>query len=135
MSTDSGRQDCQKHRREVGRQEGRSIRYAGYTTIRSVFGSTVVLEYVQKQYSRIEAGLLPSLDARCHEGIPGMSINKFIDEKALKTVEVLVGSPKRQDRNEGLCPLNLLLVLSYNRNFPGKSGLLFAVVRFISGIH
>ena len=92
-------------------------------------------EFIQKQCSRVEIGLLPSLDAGCHEGIPGMSINEFIDEKALETVEVLVGSPKRQDRNKGLAPLNLLFVLSYNRNFPRKSGLLFAVVRFISGIH
>ena len=50
------------------------------------------VKYIQKQYSRVEAGLLPSLYAGRHEGIPGMSINKFINEKALEMAEVLVGS-------------------------------------------
>jgi hypothetical protein len=64
-----------------------------------------------------------------------MSINELIDKKALKTVEVLVSSPKRQDGNEGLGPLNLLLVLGHNRDFPSKSGLFLPIMRFISGVH
>ena len=64
-----------------------------------------------------------------------MSVNEFIDEKALKMAEVLVGSSEGQDRDKGLSPLNLLLVLGYNRDFPGKPGLFFAIMRFISGVH
>jgi len=95
----------------------------------------VLEEYTQKQCGRIEAGLLPSLHTGCHEDIPGMSVDKFIDEQGLKTVGVLVGGPKRQDGDERFGPLNFLPFVSYNRNFPGKSGLLFAVMRLISGIH
>ena len=92
-------------------------------------------EYTQKQCSRIEAGLLPCLHTGCHEGIPGMSIDEFIDEQGLKTVGILVGGSKRQDRDERFGPLNFLPFVGYNRDFSGKPGLLFAVMRFISGIH
>jgi hypothetical protein len=64
-----------------------------------------------------------------------MSVDEFIDEQGFKTVGVLVGGPKRQNRDERLRPLNFLLFVGYNRDFPGKPGLLFAVMRFISGIH
>ena len=78
---------------------------------------------------------MPSLHTRCHEGIPGMSVDKFIDKQGFKTVGVLVGSPKRQDGDERFGPLNFLPFVGYNRDFPGKPGLLFAVMRFISGIY
>jgi len=100
-----------------------------------VFGSIAVEGYIQKQYSRIEARLSPSIHTRCHEGIPGMSVDKFINKQTLKTDDVLVGSPKRQDRDERFGPLNFSLFVGYNRDFPRKSGLLFAVMRFISRIH
>jgi len=64
-----------------------------------------------------------------------MSIDEFIDEQGLKAVGVLVGGPKRQDRDKRFGPLNFLPFVGYNRDFPGKPGLLFAVMRFISGIH
>lgn len=97
--------------------------------------SAVLEEYIQKQGSRIEAGLLPSLHTGCHEGIPGISVDEFIDKQTFKTDNVLVGGSKRQDRNERFGPLHFLLFVGYNRDFPRKPGLLFAVMRFISGIH
>jgi hypothetical protein len=63
-----------------------------------------------------------------------MSVDEFIDEQGLKTGSVLVGGPKRQDGDERFDPLNFLPFVGYNRDFPGKPGLLFAVMRFISGI-
>jgi len=64
-----------------------------------------------------------------------MSIDKFIDEQSLKTVGVSVGGSKRQDGDERFGPLNFFPFVGYNRDFTGKPGLLFAVMRFISGIH
>jgi len=64
-----------------------------------------------------------------------MSMDEFVDEQGLKTVGVLVGGSKRQDRDETFGPLNFLPVGGYNRDFPGEPGLLFAVMRFISRIH
>ena len=92
-------------------------------------------EYTQKQCGRIKARLLPSLQTGRHEGIPGMSVDEFIDEQGLKMVDVLVSGPKRQDGDERFGPLNFLPFIGYNQDFPGKPGLLFAVMRFISGIH
>jgi len=73
-----------------------------------VFGSTVVEGHTQKQYSRIKARLLPSFHTGCHEGIPGMSVDKFINKLTLKMDDVLVGNPKRQDGDERFGPLNFL---------------------------
>ena len=92
-------------------------------------------EYTQKQCGRIEARLFPSLQTGCHKGIPGMSVDEFIDEQGLEMVGVLVSGPKRQDGYERFGPLNFLPFIGYNRVFPGKPGLLFAVMYFISGIH
>ena len=92
-------------------------------------------KYPQKQCGRIEARLLPSLQTGRQEGIPGMSVDEFIDEQGLKMVDVLVSGPKRQDGDDRFGPLNFLPFIGYNRDFPGKPGLLFAVMRFISGIH
>jgi len=64
-----------------------------------------------------------------------MSVDEFIDKQGLKTVGVLVGSPKRQDGDERFGPLNFLPFVGYDRDFPGKPRLLFAVMRLISGIH
>jgi len=64
-----------------------------------------------------------------------MSVDKFIDEQGLKTVGVLVSGPKRQDGDERFSPLNFSPFVVYNRDLPGKSRLLFAVMRFISRIH
>ena len=64
-----------------------------------------------------------------------MSIDKFIDEQGLKTMGVFVSRSKRQDGDERFGPLNFLPFVGYNRDFPGKPGLLFAVMRLISGIH
>ena len=100
-----------------------------------VFGSMAVEGYIQKQYSRIEARLLPSVHTGCHEGIPGISVDQFINEQTLKTDDVLVGSPKRQDGDERFGPLNFSPFVGYNRDFPRKAGLLFAVMHFISEIH
>ena len=102
---------------------------------KSVFGSKVIEGHTQKQYSRIESRLLPCIHTGCHEGIPGMSVDKFINKQTLKTDDILVGSPKRQDRDERFGPLNFSPFVVYNRDFPRKSGLLFSVMRFISGIH
>ena len=77
-------------------------------------------EYAQKQCGRIEVGLLPSL----HEGIPGMYVDAFNDEQGL--------GPRRQGGDETVI---FLPFVGYNRDFPGKPGFLFAVMRFISGIH
>jgi len=95
----------------------------------------VLEEYTQKQCGRTEATLLPSMHTGCHEGIPGMSIDEFIDEQGLKTVGVSVGCSKRKNGDERFGPLNFLPFVGYNRGLPGKSGLLFAVMRFISRIH
>ena len=100
-----------------------------------VIGSAALEDYTQKQCGGIEARLLPSLHTGCHEGIPGMAIDEFIDEQGFKTVGVLVSGPKRQDGDERFSPLNFLPFVGYNRDLPGKSGLLFAVMGFISGIH
>jgi len=64
-----------------------------------------------------------------------MSIDEFVDEQGLKMVGELVGGSKRQDGDERFGPLNFLPVCGYNRDFPGQPGLLFAIMRFISGIH
>ena len=64
-----------------------------------------------------------------------MSIDEFIDKKGLKTIGVSVGGSKRQDGDERFGPLNFFPFRGYNRDFPGKTGLLFSVVRFISRIH
>jgi len=64
-----------------------------------------------------------------------MSVHKFINKQTLKTDDVLVGSPKRQDGDEMFGPLNFSPFVVYNRDFPRKSGLLFAIMRFISGIY
>ena len=64
-----------------------------------------------------------------------MSIDKFIDEQGLKTMGVFVSRSKRQDGDERFGPLNFLPFIGYNRDLSGKPGLLFAVMRFISGIH
>ena len=64
-----------------------------------------------------------------------MSIDKFIDEQGLKTVGVLVSSPKRQDGDERFGPLNFMPFVGYNPDIRGRPGFLFAVMRFISGIH
>jgi hypothetical protein len=95
----------------------------------------VLDEYTQKQCGRIEAGLLPSLHTGRHEGVPGMSIDEFIDEQGLNTVGVFVSGSKRQDGDERFGPLNFMPFVGYNRDFPGKPALLFAVMRFISRIH
>ena len=100
-----------------------------------VIESAALEEYTQKQCGRIEARLLPSLHTGCHEGIPGMSVDEFIDEQGLKTVGVSVSGSKRQDGDERFGPLNFLPFVDYNRDVPGKPGLLFAVMRFISRIH
>jgi hypothetical protein len=73
-----------------------------------VIESAAPKDYTQKQCGRIEARLLPSLYAGCHEGIPGMSIDEFIDEQGLKTVGVSVGGSKSQGGDERFGPLNFL---------------------------
>ena len=45
-----------------------------------VIESAALEEYTQKQCGRIQARLLPSLHTGCHEGIPGMSVDEFIDK-------------------------------------------------------
>ena len=64
-----------------------------------------------------------------------MSIYEFINEQGLKMVGVLVGCSKRQDGDERSGPLNFFPFVGYDRDFPGKPGLFFAVMRFISHIH
>jgi hypothetical protein len=95
----------------------------------------VLKEYTQKQCGRIDDRLLPSLHTGRHEGVPGMSIDEFINEQRLKAVGVSVGGSKRQDGDENFGPLNFLPFVGYNRDFPGKPGLLFTVMCFISRIH
>ena len=102
---------------------------------RLVFASTAVEEHTQKQYGQIEARLSPSIHIGCHEGVPGMSVDEFINKQTLEADDVLVGSPKRQDRDETFGPMNLSPFVVYNRDFPRKSRLLFAIMGFISGIH
>jgi len=64
-----------------------------------------------------------------------MSVDEFIDKKGLKTVGVSIGGSKRQGGDEWFCPLNFLSFVCYNRDFPGKPRLLFAVMSLIPRVH
>ena len=75
-----------KTARNIGEKRGDREEEAQYMKARRednrlAFGPTAVEGHAQKEYSRIEARLSPSIHTGRHEGIPGLSIDEFINKQ------------------------------------------------------